>query len=59
MALSDEQVQSLIEEAARVKENSYSPYSRFRVGVAVLGNDEKIYTGEWMEFLPQMGHEMY
>lgn len=35
----------LIKEAHRAKENSYSPYSKFRVGAAVLTFDNKVYTG--------------
>lgn len=35
----------LIEEAAAARENSYSPYSRFRVGAALLTQGGKIYTG--------------
>lgn len=35
----------LIKEAHRAKENSYSPYSKFRVGAAVLTFDDKVYTG--------------
>lgn len=36
---------NLIESALKAKENSYSPYSKFRVGAAVLTKDGKIYTG--------------
>lgn len=35
----------LIESARKAKKNSYSPYSRFRVGSALLTSDGKIYTG--------------
>lgn len=35
----------LIEAAWKARENSYSPYSRFKVGAAVLGVDGKVYTG--------------
>lgn len=35
----------LIEAARKAKKNSYSPYSRYRVGSAVLTTDGKIYTG--------------
>ena len=36
---------NLIESALKAKENSYSPYSKFRVGAAVLTKDGKIFTG--------------
>ena len=35
----------LINEAIRVRENSYSPYSGFKVGASVLCKNGKIYTG--------------
>ncbi|RJQ33073.1 MAG: cytidine deaminase [Actinobacteria bacterium] len=35
----------LINEAKRVRQNAYAPYSKFKVGAAVLGEDSKIYTG--------------
>ncbi|HHT24909.1 MAG TPA: cytidine deaminase [Clostridiaceae bacterium] len=35
----------LIKEAIKASENSYSPYSNFRVGAAILCADQKIFTG--------------
>lgn len=35
----------LMEEAIKAKNNSYSPYSNFRVGAALITNEDKIYTG--------------
>jgi len=35
----------LIENAKKTMKNSYSPYSEFKVGAAVLTKDGKIYTG--------------
>lgn len=35
----------LIEKAKEAKKNSYSPYSNFRVGAALLAENNKIYTG--------------
>lgn len=35
----------LLEEAKKMLNNSYSPYSNFRVGAALLTKDKKIYTG--------------
>ena len=35
----------LIEAANRAKRNSYSPYSKFRVGAALLSKTGKIFTG--------------
>jgi len=35
----------LVASAGRAKRYSYSPYSRFRVGAALLTNDGRVYTG--------------
>lgn len=35
----------LIQKAIEARKNSYSPYSNFKVGAAVLGEDENIYLG--------------
>lgn len=35
----------LIKEAIKAKEFSYSPYSKFRVGCALLTENDKVYTG--------------
>lgn len=37
--------QSLINEAIKVRENAYAPYSKFKVGAAILMNDQTLYTG--------------
>lgn len=37
--------QELINAALKAKEMAYVPYSKFRVGAAVLTDDDKIYTG--------------
>ena len=37
--------QSLMEAAAAAREFSYSPYSGYRVGAALLGKSGKVYTG--------------
>ncbi len=39
----------LIEEAMKVREKSYSPYSNYKVGAAVLTKSGKIYTGTNIE----------
>ncbi len=39
----------LIEEAIKAKEFSYSPYSNFKVGAAILGKNGKIYNGTNVE----------
>ena len=44
--MSDEE---LMEEAKKVRDNAYAPYSRFRVGAAILCKDGKIYTGANVE----------
>lgn len=41
----DNKRKELIEAAAAARENSYAPYSRFRVGAAVETKDGKIYSG--------------
>ncbi len=35
----------LAKKAWQARENAYAPYSKFKVGAAVLGTDGKIYTG--------------
>ena len=37
--------EELIKRAWQARENAYAPYSRFMVGAAVLGINDKIYTG--------------
>lgn len=39
----------LMDYAKKARENSYSPYSNFRVGAAVISNDGKVYTGTNIE----------
>jgi cytidine deaminase len=38
-------VDALVQEAARARQNAYAPYSRYRVGAAVLTADGCIFTG--------------
>ncbi len=38
-------IASLIRQAMRVRENSYAPYSRFRVGAALLTKNGAVYSG--------------
>jgi len=40
------QIEELITKAIKAKENSYSPYSKFRVGCSLLTLDDQIYTGK-------------
>lgn len=37
--------EKLIDEAIRVRKNAYTPYSRFKVGAALLTTSGEIYTG--------------
>lgn len=37
--------EKLIESAKQVRENAFAPYSKFKVGSAVITKDGKIYTG--------------
>lgn len=39
----------LIKSSIRAKGNSYSPYSKFKVGAAILTGNNKIYTGANIE----------
>lgn len=42
-------LQELIQAAVKVKENAYCPYSKFRVGAAVLCDDGTVFAGCNME----------
>ncbi|KAK3825509.1 MAG: cytidine deaminase-like protein [Benniella sp.] len=44
-ALSDKQIDELIDLCLAAREHSYSPYSKFRVGAALRTVDGKIYQG--------------
>lgn len=41
--------EDLIEKALFARKNSHSPYSKFKVGVALLTKDNKVYTGANVE----------
>lgn len=41
--------QALIQKAAEAKTGAYAPYSKFRVGAAILTHDGKIFTGANVE----------
>jgi cytidine deaminase len=43
--LTPEEAASLLEAARQVRRNSYSPYSRFPVGAALLAADGRLFTG--------------
>lgn len=43
--MSGQLIEELIRLSAAARENSYSPYSNFKVGAALLANSGKIYTG--------------
>lgn len=43
------EVAKLIQKAAKARENSYSPYSNYPVGAALLGLDGNTYTGTNVE----------
>lgn len=42
-------IQQLIDTAVKARENSYSPYSNFAVGAALLAKNGKIYSGANIE----------
>ncbi len=43
--MDEKQILQLIEMAIKARENAYAPYSNFKVGAAVLGDNGNIYTG--------------
>lgn len=47
--INSEKVLELYLEATKVKNNSYSPYSKFRVGCALLDDENRIWTGTNVE----------
>ena len=44
--LSQETVQKLISQSQEVKEQAYCPYSKFRVGAALLTRENRVFTGK-------------
>jgi cytidine deaminase len=49
MNLSSEALIALFHKASDAKQNSYSPYSKFRVGAALLAKDGRVFTGTNVE----------
>lgn len=47
--LENDLLQTLITKAFEVKQNSYSPYSKFRVGSSLLTEDNTIFVGTNVE----------
>lgn len=43
--ISEKEIQELIEYAIRVREKAYAPYSKFKVGAALITEDGFIFTG--------------
>jgi cytidine deaminase len=43
--VTDAQKKSLIEAACTVRENAYAPYSKYKVGAAILVEDGRVFTG--------------
>lgn len=39
------EIELLIKEALKARQNSYSPYSKFKVGAALLTKDDRIFAG--------------
>ncbi|WP_199609596.1 cytidine deaminase [Flocculibacter collagenilyticus] len=35
----------LLDAAQKIQQNAYAPYSKFKVGAAILANDNQVYTG--------------
>ena len=42
-------IKELMQEAEKVRQNSYSPYSKYSVGAALLTKERKIFTGTNVE----------
>lgn len=49
LSLAEQRKGDLIEAAKQARENAYAPYSRFRVGAAVLTGSGRIFTGSNVE----------
>ena len=47
--IKEEMKQRLVKEAFLARENSYAPYSRFKVGAAILTTDGRIFRGANIE----------
>ncbi len=43
--MTEDEIREICGSAVKMRERSYAPYSHFRVGAALLGEDGKIYTG--------------
>ena len=43
--LDQQQIDDLIERAVSARQNAYAPYSKFKVGAAVLTTDETVFSG--------------
>ena len=43
--LDQQKIDDLIERAVSARQNAYAPYSKFKVGAAVLTTDETVYSG--------------
>ncbi|MBR4682631.1 MAG: cytidine deaminase [Elusimicrobiaceae bacterium] len=48
-SLNNKTVQQLLDAAQAIREHSYSPYSKFKVGAAVLTEDDTIFCGTNVE----------
>lgn len=49
MTVSPQEVRDLLQAARRAREQSYSPYSRYKVGAAILSSDGRIFSGTNVE----------
>ena len=45
MSLKESEIRELVDKAIDAKKNSYSPYSKFRVGCSLLTKEDKLFTG--------------
>lgn len=43
--MTEDQIKELIETAIEARKNSYSPYSHYRVGAALLASDGQVFSG--------------
>jgi cytidine deaminase len=51
-SISKQKIEDLISKAIEMKERAYCPYSKFRVGCAILAKDGRVFTGNVIFIVP-------